>query len=418
MKKLIAILLVLFVLLSSASATSIQVQTEEEYIRKEFEANLQYTALLNSFSSVDGTISYPDYYGGAYLNADGNLVVNVTELTDDIELAVKTATGNRNILIDTVDYSYSYLLGLQTQLIDYIQNNQHSEIVDKIVSTAVLSNGNNMKIGVTDQNSTTISTIFSEIFGVSNASNRSRSVDLPLFFVVEERSELFSSTTKSSEAQPANASSFYAGNKISTSSNTDLSVGFPAYGYSQSKGKFVPGFVTAAHGCSLGDTIYDTDGTIIGTVLLHRLAGSVDAAFVEIVNSNYSLPTVIEAYLTGNSTPFYWGAPLTYSVTVAEGSTIYRDGYMTGCVAGEVYSVAASETYEISENEYVTISDLIQTDSPTSYYGDSGGIAFILDANDVAYKVGITEGGNVLEGDYYVKCSNITNHLGLVYSIP
>ena len=90
MKKIISLLLaitVAFSLVATASAT--QETISDERISIENESNRQYNAMLNTFRNDEGILVYPDYYGGAFLNSAGLLVVSVTQKTPAIEEALK-----------------------------------------------------------------------------------------------------------------------------------------------------------------------------------------------------------------------------------------------------------------------------------------------------------------------------------------
>jgi hypothetical protein len=61
-----------------------------------------------SRSSEIKHLSYPSYYGGAYLNKEGKLVVKVVNKTsEEIEKDLITRCGGNGSIVDICEYSYS-----------------------------------------------------------------------------------------------------------------------------------------------------------------------------------------------------------------------------------------------------------------------------------------------------------------------
>lgn len=68
-----------------------------------------------SRSSEIKHLSYPSYYGGAYLNKEGKLVVKVVNKTsEEIEKDLITRCGGNGSIVDICEYSYSELLNSQS----------------------------------------------------------------------------------------------------------------------------------------------------------------------------------------------------------------------------------------------------------------------------------------------------------------
>lgn len=66
-----------------------------------------------SRSSEIKHLSYPSYYGGAYLNKEGKLVVKVVNKTsEEIEKDLITRCGGNGSIVDICEYSYSELLNI------------------------------------------------------------------------------------------------------------------------------------------------------------------------------------------------------------------------------------------------------------------------------------------------------------------
>lgn len=76
-----------------------------------------YQKLMDRFNG-----QYPDWYGGAYLNESGWLVVQLVEDKDpadkSLELQVLDWTGSDNVMFSSCKYSLSYLRNLQDKVCD------------------------------------------------------------------------------------------------------------------------------------------------------------------------------------------------------------------------------------------------------------------------------------------------------------
>lgn len=408
MKK-IATLLLAFLLTFSYIPFALAATTpiSNARIEIEYESNLQYTSMLNSFSEAYGAQKYPNYYGGAYLNSDGLLVVNVTERTPTIEQEIKSATGNTEIIISVVNYSYNYLLDLHDQIVEFIEKGTNEHIAASITSFAVLDNSNDLEIGLTELSNKAISEFVEEVFEPNVA--RSSGLSIPLSFVEQTSPSVLNQSPGPSLSATAASSSLYCGDQIEDYDSI-FSVGFPCY--YRENGVLYAGFVTAAHGCSDGATITNANQDVIGTVKAWQYSGTVDAAFVAITNSSFSMPTVIDAVVSSGTTDYhsYYTVTPGGSVVPAVGTTLFKDGKTTNTTFATVDSIYASN-YWPAHN--VTISDLIRVDEEIAAAGDSGGIAFTLGTGNYASTAGIVQSagsGKVC----FVKHSNIVNALDLI----
>lgn len=81
---------------------------------KEGKSSLQYEKLMDSFEDTEtGELVYPEYYGGSYINDDGDAVVYVVaENVKEKERAlksIKSTTDTSDIKVKNVEYSYKEL---------------------------------------------------------------------------------------------------------------------------------------------------------------------------------------------------------------------------------------------------------------------------------------------------------------------
>lgn len=364
----------------------------------EFQSNLEYTALLDSYWT-DYNQGYPDYYAGSYLNSDGLLVVRVCGLTDTIRLDVQQRTGNPLILIEEAETSYNTLLSLKTRVTDYVENNPGTPVAANLLSSTILDNTSTLEIGVKDNSEDSVAAVLDEVFPATRSSGLSNVIS----FIKEERNPVDPVVQENDVIEPvftisptAATTTVYAGDKINTSSGY-MSIGFPCR-MKTSSGSYVYGFVTSAHGCvKNGDISYN--GTVIGTVYEWKLDGRIDCAFVRMTNQNYSFPHKIKLYYEDTGKTSIYPVAIGTNVSVAVGSSVYKDGTTTNTTSGTVKSVDTDLYFDDIEK---TITNMIKT-SPMCDAGDSGGLGFIIGTDSstlktAAIKFGIVEGHHSIFG--------------------
>lgn len=196
----------------------------------------------------------------------------------------------------------------------------------------------------------------------------------------------------------------YSGEKISTSGDSDGSIGFPArYGDRV-------GYVTAAHvtgGSSWSIRITRLGEEAYGRVQFYQCSGSLDASFVEFNNSNSSVTNVIRP--NGTTYRTIMGT----SNLVIYGSSVEAYGSTSGKTTGTVSSTSVS--HPIGEEDTV-ITDLFSFNAQyigdTVQHGDSGGPI----VNSSGYLLGIIHGKIELSRvSYGCKYSNIASK-GVYYN--
>ncbi|MBM6725398.1 hypothetical protein [Pseudoflavonifractor phocaeensis] len=398
MKRYLAILLsltFLFTMTPSTLATSPEDPPISQKQEIEFQSNLEYTSLLNSFwEDYDG--SYPDYYAGAYINSDGLLVVRICGLTDEVCRDVQHRTGNQSILLEEAETSYNTLLSLKNRVTEYVKNNPDTAVTSNLLSASVLDDSSTLEIGVKDDSEDSVAAVLSAVFPAT------RSFDLTsvLSFVVEERDPVKNDTTpveaETSISPTAATNTVYAGDRIDTKSGY-MSIGFPCR-METSSGSYVYGFVTSAHGCEKNESIY-INGTAIGTVYEWKLDGRIDCAFVKMTNQNYSFPHKIKLYNEDTGKTSIYPVAIGTNVVVAVGSSVYKDGATTNTTSGTVKSVDSDLYFDDIKK---TITNMIKT-SPMTEPGDSGGLGFMIGTDSstlktAAVKFGIVEGNSHVLG--------------------
>lgn len=331
-------------------------------------ASVAYDELMASFVTAytnSDEMIYPDYYGGSYINDVGQLVVLVTE--DSQEASV--LSDNANIIYESCTYSYNELLSVMNELNSYKFRRSNN---------AIASNFNE--------------------FGIYDSENR---IIVKLDNLSDESIQEFKENVCDSDAiifeqgyGPVNAEvNVNAGSAISYSD------GSASVGYRVKRNDTV-GFVTAGHAAdSVGKSI-TYNGTTFASCVATQQGGSVDAAFCAITNSNYT-PTNT---LSGTSN--------TLSTTISEpgeGTTINKIGMTTGHTSGKVLCTNATATFTSG----ATLTNLTSADY-NSAAGDSGGVVYsYISSSNTRLTLGIHTGAsNDGITRYFTKANQINAALG------
>lgn len=378
---------------NEAVEESIEIEQLREYQALIDKDNLSH---IVETKDKDGKIQYEDYYGGSYVNDDGNLVILLNDADDEETKDVKDAISE-NAVIKSVRKSYQKLKDNNTKFTDLLEmyteeknnskvnNDELTDLLDNITGFYI-DIENNINVVLLQDVSEESMKQFNDFF------ENNQEVQ----FVEEERPQLFATEIK-------------AGRRIysrADSSHINLySVGSRA-SYVNSNGETVKGFLTCAHGNNaVNDKIYINSSmtTEIGKVTKRKYSGKVDAAFVKITNSNYtasrkvyysdSAGTISDKFILSNS-----------SETVANcvGETFYKAGATSYLTKGKVVAEGVTVTY----SNGTTFKDLWKVNT-TSKGGDSGGVVF----DTTKCVSGILQGGDSTYM-YAINIDNIDNSFG------
>ncbi len=315
----------------------------EEFYANQAESIAQYNKLLERFSvqnrSVAGEKVYDSRFGGAYLNDDGELIVLLTENTNENQALVKEYTEEPKILIATCKYSYNEL--------------------NRIINTINLHLEELRKLGAD------ISSIYTDVMNncvVIKVRNLNEYKESEIRKIVDSDCMVFQNTNEIVEYQDSTLQVDMKGGfelrNIATSKTATLGFGAIRNG--------VRGYVTASHfGRSIGQQISYNE-TIIGTVKQSGYYPNTyaDAAFIE-SNGAASPTNMIMGgyYCTAASTLEY-----------PQNTSILMYGNKSGLQSGTIYSY--NHTYVPYNPEDYTSTDHVLA----IYYsqnGDSGGPVFI-----------------------------------------
>lgn len=339
--------------------------------------------LINSFPKVvtrsGEQITYPDYYGGAFINKDKRFVVLVKGDTAIYKDDLIRRTQSNDVLVIPCVYSYEELKNILDQLRVIFLDESKRSIIDATTMRAFRLNTteNRIEIELEDFTADKIDLFKQTIF------------DSPSFVF------------KKSNGVPVLEASLKPGGPVW--STTSTSSGKASIGY-RAKQNGIEGIVVSSHFLpSFGNPLYHS-GLQIGNCLSSVMSGTIDAAFCEV----YSGSTIGKITHYGNVT---LGTSLG---TIWSGSSVY----MEGASSEKVCSGSIQDTDDNSEFEFVLgpngktqrvyLTNIVRTNYP-SKKGDSGGVVYDSYNNPL----GIHAGASVIGEKFFIKGSEINRLLGL-----
>ena len=129
----------------------------ENQNEKETESNAKYIALLTEWAYDKQNISdthanFPEFYGGAYINDEANLVILVTNLTDETKDYFGTIIDLENVFFETADYSFATLIAEHDLIREKIVQNADDANISKIISVGISIPKNSIELYVLPPN--------------------------------------------------------------------------------------------------------------------------------------------------------------------------------------------------------------------------------------------------------------------------
>lgn len=341
----------------------------EELMRQQ--DNAVYADLLlteSLFTAPDGSLIYPDTFGGKYIDGD-TLVICLTKISDDI------CAPYINLLYDYEDYyrfslvEYSY-----NELLDgcCVAVEQMSDAGLNVVEYSVRQRENKIYIGVEESDISSANALCNNIRVADNADGALRSELATLPIKIE--------AVDYPEPQTANLTggslTLY---NTQTTERMSLGVCGTYDGY--------PAILTCGHeDQSFGDGIRlnNSSGAFLGSVVYHNYYDNAtgDYEIIKITNPNYAITnTIADTYsISGTSSG------------LSEGTLLYK----YGAVSNITYCMIEDTDITINHDETgYSISGMTRTRvlSGTSAKGDSGGPYFRLLGNS-CYFCGIHSSQN------------------------
>lgn len=339
----------------------------------------EYQRLLTSFNEENDMRGvceqiYDENYGGAYIDEEGNLVVQLVDSSNEEVEELKENTGNSNIKIENCEYAYNELIYVITEIndnLDYLLENEViiSEMYEDVYNNCVI-------ICIKD-------------FTDDKEKIIRKIIDSPCMEFKEESIR----TEEEIEVK--------GGDKI-TNSEGISTVGFCA------DRNGVEGFVIAGHA---GKTLYQEiciSSVVIGSVskTAYYNKTTADAAFVTKSRNASTTPKI------GTYKCHYLGTDIS---DFPVGALVHKYGEKTGLTSGYILSnYYTSHNSDEDSNGYYFLNQT--TASYTSDGGDSGGPVFIVkdvvNGNITCKLLGIHR-GRVGENAIFSKYYNIVQELGI-----
>lgn len=372
----------------AAVSTQFQINLEKygtTFLQNEVYANNHYSKLMSSYKS-DGlpkANDYPDYYGGAYLDDNGKLVIKINQdyngpdkLTDTknkIKNSIKSSDDD--ITYEQCKYSYKYLTQIVDKLSSIMANSKGSGILTNIKSYQLLDKENRIVVGLADvNNQPTKNYIYSfcDPGCLSFIQDNGSFTDLGTVYTYPN-------------VNP--------GDWVHGIENGSL-------GYRAKKNGII-GFVTAGHVTSLNNTLLLNYNQNIAVCTDYNYSGSVDAAFCKVTDPNCVLMNSIYNSGIQNTTL------IPTVVNPAVGTAVNKYTHTSGHSSGKIISTNAGFTVNGIVWNNLTSTDMVM------YNGDSGGpcYTFNIFTNEGSI-AGIVkcQYGNYY---YYTKASVINSMFGL-----
>lgn len=354
----------------------------DESMRKESEANGKYNALLSAWSKNPAIISdksanFPSFYGGAYIDDQQNLVIQVTDLTDEIKTYFSRIISLENVIFNKVKFSYLELLA------------EHSRIATNYLGVNS-TNGELVSVGISQKEN-----------AINLYIKRGRTQDE--YTAIANKITDFEHVriVQFGTCQPC--ADVYPGTAIS-----NRSVGF--WGYAN--GSY--GIITAAHNSIKEGDVIKIGSVVFGTAEEPHCenGGKVDAVFVKKTNTDF---------YSSNYVP-EWDVTMTVGkyASSCEKSTIYCAGKVTTIPQdqrkGTVVDNAFVVGYDFDGDGVadVKIYDCVLTTAKCDN-GDSGGIVMCSSSSDYLM-AGIMIAKNSSESPsdmIYCKYANIYDAIGM-----
>lgn len=403
MRKFLCLFIVLG-MLSSCADDSISNSGEKQDVNEspeilksnEDKASKIFDELMESFavssrSNSEGEIIYPDYYGGAYINNEGNLVILAKGDTRNVRSVLSTRSASE-YLIESCTYSFNELKELNEQLRVMFEGNEELARKLKWNGTSIMPKENRVCVDLQDCSEQNIS-LFKTLVSASGAIIFEENSPILLESGIKEEIDSISTNGRAVAMKNAHPGSSYSYKGTCGGSDGTFrgSVGFRAMSGTQH------GFVTAAHclpKAGIKVQIAGIDNAGESTVV--KKGNKVDAAFVKVEDTIY--PTNITQY--GKKVILFKANLNSESLA---GKTVFMEGSTSQAVlAGKVNKTSGNYTISKSCSAIGAITFYVNymvfaeftNQSQVSDEGDSGCIVYTTEGN-ANYAAGIYAGRSI-----------------------
>lgn len=370
MKKIISLIMCVFIVLCSlffVSAEPYAINTEKLTVEeKKAEAIDENNNLLNYFietsksqnrsASFDYTDYFPDYYGGSYIDTNGELVVLIAdkERQSKSNINVVEKLANEPIIKDC-EYSYNELNAIMKLIPNVLSPIESSKAPysGQVKCWAIDDEKNCIYVYLKDLNDDVITWFKNNV------------CDSDSIIFKKSNNIAQDEVNLSGQGISSSAGLFSGAFRVRRSTSS-------GYRY---------GFITCAHGNSLGTVIYGFDGTQIGTVAMRRFSGAYDVSYVEMADSSHFSNSIIDSPYTLYNTNENIDFPL-------KGSPVYLYARYNKDSFGLITSTNVGGFYN---NDGVYFEGMPGA-SYSSTNGDSGGLVCTGPTNIYCDVVGVHKG--------------------------
>ncbi|MDL2218647.1 S1 family peptidase [Christensenellaceae bacterium OttesenSCG-928-M15] len=336
--------------------------------KKDTQANDKYIVLLTEWAFDKNNISdldakFPEFYGGCYIDENKDLIILVTDISEEIREYFSRLIDMNNVILKKVQYSYSELLNEHDKITSAVLRQSKNQFVEAIAGVGISMQQNAVALYIVPETADTLKKA------------RASVTSFPGVVTIE------------AEGKDKTTAAIYPGDRMAF-----RSAGFWAYRNG------VLGLVTCGHNTSQGETIYQgTGATAFGTAEKVVFSGTCDASFVKRTNSSFTPSRSV----SGHGFSLH---PSGYISILAVGANVYSRGYITGAKSGTVKDNNYTASYGIRS--------LILTDV-TAGLGDSGGVVAASGNSSTRYITGIISGRSGANKMIYCRYDIIKSNLGI-----
>lgn len=324
--------------------------------------------------------TYPEGYGGSYINESNELVFQIKtgyeELSDELYKAIDT---DLPVLFNTCEYSLNELLEMSDSLLRLADVDINANVIFDIEN-------NTVEIEIFDDNKQIESQLKSVVI------DSDLPISLEVSDITQEKAGFGSDdisvdemyVESNGEIVPLATSSItlYGGSTIFQRNSSTSYTAIGTLGFSGTYSS-TTSYITAGHVAT--DGVYVRSSDVINNYITYTKAKTVngssgDYGIVQLSSSSYSIGKSSSIYVssstTGSVSYYYYVSDL-----LPSGTNIYKYGISTGLTVG-VYYVGVSYTYTGSSVSYGNLAAFGPVGSSTiCAKGDSGGPVWCLYGN-------------------------------------
>lgn len=362
----------------AANGVTRSITPQEENENQAIELHEKLNGTFNTNRSGGGS-TYPDYYGGAFVGDNGQLVVLVKGNLDQAKKDLGTRLRSSNFQTQACDYSYQELYDLNDKLSVLFENSQLREDL-KWISAGMQVVKNRIIVYLENPSEQTIARFKAEV-------SSSPMIIFDEMSSISYNSDIDADTIVQDKAKATVQTNIHMGATCSTSSSTakaNASVGFRAMRGS------VHGFITAAHFLPQTGLTVQFGGVNCGTVAAVCKGPQADAAFVAIDYTKFYPTNVTQWTKTVLLDDYISNASLPNVSVVAEGQTTQK------AIKAKVTSI--NNTIEVKQTTVVGNVSYVVKNMAFAEFTDQSTITKPGDSGCIIYGATAKKWAGVLSG--------------------